>query len=143
ALGGPPAQRIAAAVLESRLGGGSRRSSFFPGNVRKVTDHPAENVVVRREDYDAGIPPEELVAWLTSRGRQVIYTPDTSVSAAPAPLLRPHLDDALRHARARGMAARRTRARSLSRATALSLTPLLAAIVGLALLGVGGGARVV
>jgi glycosyltransferase involved in cell wall biosynthesis len=140
-LGGPPAQRIAAAVLESRLGGGSRRSSFFPGNVRKVTDHPAENVVVRREDYEAGVPAEELVARLTARGRQVIYTPDTSVSAAPAPLLRPYLDEALRHARARGVAARRTRARSLSRATALSLAPLLAGIVGVALLAVGGAAR--
>jgi hypothetical protein len=56
-------------------------------------------------------------------------------------LIRPHLDDVLRHARARGFAARRTRARSLSSATALSLTPLLAALVGMALLAVGGGAR--
>jgi glycosyltransferase involved in cell wall biosynthesis len=140
-LRGPLTQRIAAAVLESRLGGGSRRSSFFPGNVRTVTDHPAENVVMRKQDYDAGVPPEELVAWLTSRGRQVIYTPDTSVSAAPAPLIRPHLVDVLGHARARGLAARRTRARSLSRATALSLAPLLAGLVGVALLAVGGAAR--
>jgi hypothetical protein len=140
-LRGPLAQRVAAAVLESRLGGGSRRSSFFPGNVRTVTDHPAENVVVRKQDYDAGVSPEELVAWLTSRGRRVIYTPDTSVSAAPAPLIRPHLDDVLRHARARGFAARTKRGRSLSLATALSLTPLLAALVGVALLAVGGGAR--
>ncbi len=140
-LRGPLAQRVASAVLESRLGGGSRRSSFFPGNVRTVTDYPAENVVVRKQDYDAGVPAEELVAWLTSRGRRVIYTPDTSVSAAPAPLIRPHLSDVLRHARARGFAARRTRARSLSRATALSLTPLLAALVGIALLAVDGRVR--
>jgi hypothetical protein len=142
-LRGPLAQRVAAAVLESRLGGGSRRSSFFPGNVRTVSDHPAENVVVRKRDYDPEVPSEELVAWLTSRGRRVIYTPDSSVSAAPAPLVRPHLDEVLRHARARGRAARRTRARSLSRATALSLAPLLAAFLGLALVAIGGEARTV
>ena len=142
-LHGPLKQRIAAAVLESRLGGGSRRSSFFPGNVRTVTEHPAENVVVRKQDYDPDVSAEELVAWLTSRGRQVIYTPDTSVSAAPAPLVRPHLDDVLRHARVRGRAARRTRARSLSRATAVSLAPLLAAVAGVVLLPVGGAARAV
>jgi len=140
-LGGPVAQRVAAAVLESRLGGGSRRSSFFPGNVRTVTDHPADNVVVRKQDFDARVPREELVGRLTARGRRVVYTPDTFVSATPAPLVRPHLDDAFRHARARGLAARRTRARSLSRATALSLAPLLAALVGLGLLVVGGAAR--
>ena len=56
-------------------------------------------------------------------------------------MIRPHLDDVVRHARARGLAARRTRARSLSRATALSLAPLLAAFVGMVLLAVGGGAR--
>ncbi len=46
---------VAAAVLESRLGGGSRRSSFFPGNVRTVGDYPAENVIVRRDDYLAAL----------------------------------------------------------------------------------------
>jgi len=140
-LRGPLAQRVAAAVLESRLGGGSRRSSFFPGNVRTVGDYPAESVVARRQDYDPDVSVDELAGLLTSRGRRVIYTPDTSISAAPAPLIRPHLDDVFRHARARGRAARRTRARSLSRATALSLTPLLAALVGVALLAVGGVAR--
>jgi hypothetical protein len=58
-------------------------------------------------------------------------------------LIRAHLDDAFRHARARGLAARRTRARSLSRATALSLAPLLAAFAGLVLLALGGAARTV
>ena len=140
-LRGPLSQRVAAAVLESRLGGGSRRSSFFPGNVRAVSDHPAENVVVRRDEFDAAIPPDELVAWLTSRGRRVIYTPDTSISAAPAPLVRPHLEDVLRHARARGSAARRTRARSVSGATGLSLVPLLAALAGVVLIALGGAAR--
>jgi glycosyltransferase involved in cell wall biosynthesis len=141
-LHGPLARRVAAAVRESRLGGGSRRSSSFPGNVRAVTDYPAEAVVVRKQDYDAEISPDELVAVLSSRGRRVIYTPDTSVSAAPAPLVRPHVSDALRHGRARGAAARETRGRSLSRATALSLAPLLAALAGIALTAFGGTARV-
>jgi hypothetical protein len=129
-------------VLESRLGGGSRRSSFFPGNVRTVFDHPAENIVVRRSDYldalAAGMDDEELVVWLSSRGRRTIYTPDTSLAAAPAPLVRPHLAGVLKHARARARAARRTHGRSLSRATALSLAPAAAAVLGAGLLLAGG-----
>jgi Glycosyl transferase family 2 len=135
--------RVAAAVLESRVGGGSRRSGYFPGNVRVVVDHPAENVVMRRADYlaaqEADVDNEELVAWLAARGRRTIYTPDASVAAAPDPLLRPHLRGTLRHARARGRAARRTHGRSLSGATARSVAPLLAAVGGAALLLVGGG----
>jgi glycosyltransferase involved in cell wall biosynthesis len=141
-LRAPLRERVAAAVLESRLGGGSRRSSFFPGNVRTVLDHPAENIVVRRSDYlaalDAGVGDEELVLWLSTQGKRTIYTPDTSLAEAPAPLFRPHLDGVLRHARARGVAARRTRGRSLSAATALSLAPAVAAIVGLGLLATSG-----
>ena len=143
----PLRTRVAAAVLESRLGGGSRRSSFFPGNVRAVIDYPAENIVVRRGDYlaavDAGVDDEELVVWLAGRGRGTIYTPDTSLAAEPAPLVGPHLRGVLRHARARGRAARRTHARSLSGSTALSLAPALAAIVGCLLLVVGGTFRTV
>jgi len=138
-------ERVAAAVLESRLGGGSRRSSFFPGNVRTLVDDPAESVVVRRADYlaasDAGVDDEQLVVWLASRGRRTIYTPDTSLAAAPAPLVRPHLDGVLRHARARATAARQTHGRSVSVATALSLAPLLGALLGLVLLIVGGPLR--
>jgi glycosyltransferase involved in cell wall biosynthesis len=141
-LRAPLRERVAAAVLESRLGGGSRRSSFFPGNVRTVFDHPAENIVVRRSDYldalAAGMDDEELVVWLSSRGRRTIYTPDTSLAAAPAPLVRPHLAGVLKHARARARAARRTHGRSLSRATALSLAPAAAAMLGAGLLLAGG-----
>jgi glycosyltransferase involved in cell wall biosynthesis len=146
-LRAPLRERVAAAVLESRLGGGSRRSSFFPGNVRVVVDDPAENIVVRRSDYldaaAAGVADEELVVWLSSRGRRTIYTPDTSLSSAPAPLFRPHLEGVLQHARARGRAARRTHGRSLSLATALSLAPAVAALAGAALLVAGGTLRTV
>jgi hypothetical protein len=140
----PLRTRVAAAVLESRLGGGSRRSSFFPGNVRIVIDHPGENIVVRRSEYlaalDAHVDDEELVVWLAGRGRRTIYTPDTSLAAEPAPLVVPHLGGVVRHARARARAARRTRGRSLSGATALSLAPAVAGVLGAALLIAGGTA---
>jgi glycosyltransferase involved in cell wall biosynthesis len=141
-LRGRLSERVAAAVRESRLGGGSRRSSFFPGNVRVVGDNSAESIVVRRGDYLAGLAErvgdDELVSWLAARGRRTIYTPDTSLAAAPAPLVRPHLAGVFRHARVRGRAARRTQGRSLSAATALSLMPAAAAIVGAAFLIAGG-----
>jgi hypothetical protein len=110
--------------------------------VRLVHDQPAESVVGRRADLaaasDAGIDNERLVAWLASRGRLTVYTPDTSLAAAPPPLIRPHLWGAFRHARARGIAAGRSGGRSLSVATALSLLPTIAALVGAILLLMGG-----
>ena len=144
-LTGALRERVAAAVLESRLGAGSRRSAHFPGNVRVVADYPADGVVVRKTDYEAavaaGVDEAELVAWLHERGRRTIYTPDTSVTAAPPPLVRPHLARTLRHGRARGAAARRTRGRSLSAATARSVGPAAAAVAGGALVLFGGAAR--
>jgi glycosyltransferase involved in cell wall biosynthesis len=134
--------RVAAAVLESRLGVGSRRAGYFPGNVRIVEDHPADSVVIRGADYSAAlgasIDREEWVAWLASRGRATVYTPDTSVSAPPPPVIGPHMVGTLRHARARGRVARRTRGRSLSRATALSLAPGAAALLGCVLVFAAG-----
>ena len=142
---GSLSRRVAAAVLESRLASGSRRSSYFPGNVRTVTDHPSGDVVIRRADYavakQEGVDDDRLVAWLAGAGRTTVYTPDASVSASPPSLVRPHLAATVAYARARGEAARRTRGASLSVASALSLTPLLAAVAGGALVAVGGGAR--
>jgi glycosyltransferase involved in cell wall biosynthesis len=137
-------ERAAAAVLESRLGGASRRSRFFPGNVRTATDEPAWSLVIRRGDLlpalAAGCEREQLVAWLAERGRQTIYTPDTSVALAPPPLWRPHVNATREHASNRGAQARRTSGGSLSAATLLSLVPLLSAVAGLVLLAVGSGA---
>jgi hypothetical protein len=136
-------ERGAAAVLESRLGGGSRRSRFFPGNVRTVNDLPADSVIVRRGDLvlasESGIGIDALVAWLAARGRQTVYTPDTSIAAPPAPLLRPHLASTYQHARRRGKAARRSRGTSVSGATTVSLVPAAAALAGLVLVLVGSG----
>jgi hypothetical protein len=138
-------ERAAAAVLESRLGGGSRRSRYFPGNVHVTEDHVADSVVVCRSDYEAaragGIGAAELVSWLSERGRRTVYTPDTLVSVAPEPLFRPHLRSVFRHAVSRGRAARRSRGGSLSSATLLSLVPAAGAAVGLAALASGDTRR--
>ena len=140
-------ERVAAAVLESRLGGGSRRSRFLPGNVRTVSDYPLDAAVVRRRDYldarEAHVEDADLVAWLAERGRRTIYTPDTSISAPPPPIVVPHVRATVRQARSRGSAARVSRGSSLSSATALSVVPLVAAVVAVGLVLVGGGARTV
>jgi glycosyltransferase involved in cell wall biosynthesis len=134
-------ERAAAAVLESRLGGGSRRSRYLPGNVRVTEDHPGDTLVVRRPDYLAatheGIETAELVGWLAERGRRTVYTPDTMISEAPDPLFGPHLGATLEHAAARGGAARRTRGASISSATTLSLVPVGGALAGVALAAAG------
>jgi glycosyltransferase involved in cell wall biosynthesis len=137
----PFRERVAAAVLESRLGGGSRRAGSFPGNVRTVTDHSAEGVVVRRQDYleslAEGVGDDRLVAWLAGRGRKTVYTPDTSISASPPPILGEHLRSTLRQARSRGGVARATRGSSMSAATAMSVAPFGLALVALGLIVVG------
>ena len=134
-------ERAAAAVLESRLGGGSRRSRYFPGNVRIVSDQPGATMIVRRADLlqatAGGVALGELVAWLATRGRRTVYTPDTSVAAAPPPLLHPHLAATYAHAKMRGAVARATRGASVSVATALSLAPAAVAVSGIVLLATG------
>ncbi len=133
-------ERAAAAVLESRLGGGSRRSAYLPGNVGITTDDAGGSLVVRRADWEravaAGVQPDGVVSWLAERGRCTVYTPDAIVAAAAEPLFGPHLRETLRRGRIRGAAARRTRGRSVSAATLLSVLPLAAGAVGVVLLAV-------
>jgi glycosyltransferase involved in cell wall biosynthesis len=136
-------ERAAAAVLESRVGGGSRRSRYFLGNVKVVSDQPADSVVIRRDDLLAALRAEvgrdRLVAWLAGRGRRTIYTPDTSTAASPPPLLRPHLRATYVHASARGVVAWRTRGASLSGSTMIALAPAACAVVGVVLLVLATG----
>jgi dolichol-phosphate mannosyltransferase len=145
-LDAPVRERAAAAVLESHLGGGSRRSRAFPGNVRETDDHPAANVVVRRADYmaalDAGVARPELVSWLAERGRRTVYAPDAMVVVSPAPVFGPHLRATFQHSTARGAAAFRTGGRSVSLATTLSLVPAGCAVAGILLVAAGSGAAV-
>jgi hypothetical protein len=137
-------ERAAAAVLESRLGAGSRRSRYFPGNVRIASDEPTDSIVIRRDDLLAAtrgaVDSDGLVAWLADRGRLTVYTPDTSVAALPPPLVRPHFEATYTHAKARGAIARRTRGRSVSFATALSFAPAAVAVTGLVLVATSSGA---
>jgi hypothetical protein len=135
-LQGTIRERAAAAVLESHLGGASRRSRHFPGNIRIVSDYPGESVVIRRSDF-SDVSRDELVASLAQRGRRTVYTPDSSVSQIPAPVFGAHLRETLRHARARGVAARRSRGGSLSVTTLLSLLPAACAVTGIVLLLLG------
>lgn len=129
-------ERAAAAILESRMGGASRRFRHLPGNIRVVTDYPAESCVVCTGDLvealDAGVGAEQLVSWLAARGRRTVYTPDASISAPPPPLFGPHLRGTHAFARARGAAARRTKGASLSSATALALAPSALGVLGAA-----------
>jgi glycosyltransferase involved in cell wall biosynthesis len=145
-LQGTTRARLAAAVLESRLGGGSRRTSNFPGNVGFIADYPADAIVARRADLlaakTAAIGGDELVGWLAAQGRHTVYTPDSSVAISPLPFVGPHLRSTFGHGASRGRAARRTRGGSLSAATGRSLAPALACLVGVAFILVGGALRV-
>jgi hypothetical protein len=144
-LGGTVRERAAAAVLESRLGAGSRRIRFSPGNLRVVSDHPAEAIVVRAEDLRRelaeGVPQELLVSRLADRGRETVYTPEAMTVVSPAPVFRPHLEAVHRYARSRGAAARVTRGRSLSGLRLVTLAPFLLALLAVPLLASGGTAR--
>jgi glycosyltransferase involved in cell wall biosynthesis len=86
--------RAAAGVVESRVGAGPGYFGYTPGNIRIVRDFPAAGIVVRRDvllDLDASVPLRDVVAAVTRRGDEVLYTPESVVVAEPAPLFRPHL----------------------------------------------------
>lgn len=135
----PLREQVAAAVLESHLGGGSRRERYLPGNLRTVSDFPADSLVVRRSALDAlgSVEPDELVTRLARRG-SVVYTPETVVVVPPPPAVRPLLRRVRRDGERRGRAARISRGRSLSASTAVAFSPAALALVGLPLLLAGG-----
>ena len=107
---GSDRELAAAAVLESPFGAGSRLIHFSPGNIRLVDDHPAETVVVRRADLveaiAAGAERARLVSWLSSNGREVVYTPEAMAVVEPAPVFREHLASVRDYARSRAAATR-------------------------------------
>ena len=130
----------AAVVQESRLGGGSLYFRFTPGNIRRVSDFPARSLVIRRDVYvDLGddIPISGICAALAERGSPALYTPETVVVVAPAPLFRPHLRPFIGHGRVRGRALRRGGPGALRGSTlvGLGLVVFVAAGVPAALLG--------
>lgn len=145
--GGPVRARAAAAIWESRLGGGSLYFRFTPGNLRFVSDFPARSIIVRRADYvavgGAEVAPEQLCERLDERGRRVLYTPETVVVAPRPPLVRPHFREVVSYARARAANVRRRGLRGLRPSTIaqLALLPVLAGAI--ALVVAGGAGRMV
>jgi glycosyltransferase involved in cell wall biosynthesis len=122
--GGPLRERSAAAVRESRLGGGSLYFRFMPGNIRYVRDFPAASYVVRRErlldlpdDMSADRVPEALV----DRGDRVIYTPEAFLVVPTEPLFRPHLARAAAYGRDRGRAFARLGIKTLRYSTVIGM----------------------
>jgi len=122
-LTGNVRSRAAAAVRESRLGGGSQWFRFLPGNIRLVREFPGENVVVRRADWIAAGRPGRLsvLEALDRLGRAVVYTPESVVVASAPPLWLRHLASVTAGGRARGRAVRTRGIRSLR---ASSLVPV-------------------
>ncbi len=141
---GPARERAAAAIAESRLGGGLRRWRFSPGNLRFVPDFPAGGIVVRKHSYiealEAGVEEERLVAWLSEHEHQVVYTPETVVVARQAPLMAPYLHGVAGHARSRGAALRRKHGRGVDAGTVLAAVQVGVLAAGLSLVILGGGA---
>lgn len=121
---GPARRRAAAAVQESRLGGGSLYFRFVPGNLRLVEDFPAPTIVVRRSAWDAlpkGTPTDEVAARLVERGGMVVYTPETVVVTPVPPLFGPHLGRVAQYGRRRGSAVRVRGPRALRASTVIGL----------------------
>ena len=117
-------ERAAAAIVESRLGGGSLYFRFTPGNLRYVRDYPARSLVVRREPFlalDRLDRLDDLVAALSAQGDEVLYTPETVLVAPPPPLFVPHLDWSWDYGRRRSRDVRRYGLRALRSTTLLPL----------------------
>jgi len=99
--------RAAAAVRESRIGGGSLYFRYLPGNIRYVRDFPTASYVVRRSRL-LEVPPQleadRVPEALVEQGDLVIYTPEAFLLEAPDPLFRPHLERTFAYGLHRGSA---------------------------------------
>ena len=109
--------RAAAAIVESRLGGGSLYFRFTPGNLRYVDDFPARASSCARTGYldlgsavrtrrPAGAGSATQAAACSTRRRR-------SSSASAPPLFGPHLRQTLAYGRGRGRQVRRRGVRAL------------------------------
>ncbi len=134
--GGSVRERAAAAVWESRLGGGSLYFRYTPGNLRFVRDFPATNVIVRRKEYLAVAAGSEadVCESVTKVGKHVVYTPETVIVAPRPPLFAPHIRSVEAYAQARAQAVRRLGWRGLRPSTLalLALVPALGVSITLA-----------
>jgi hypothetical protein len=143
---GSARERAAAAVAESRLGGGSHHFRFTPGNLRFVRQFPMASVVVQKSDL-LGLDPESLhphrlCAALNDRGRKVLYTPETVVVTPQPPLFGPHLQRVKAAGRARGEAIRKLGRQGITAASVPPVALLAFFLFGWPLLLAGGAWRV-
>jgi glycosyltransferase involved in cell wall biosynthesis len=138
-------QQSAAAVAESRLGGGSHHFRFTPGNLRFVGQFPTASVVVQKSDLLAldleSLHPHRLCAALNDRGRKVLYTPETVLVTPEPPLFRPHLERVKAAGRARGEAIRNLGRRGITLASVPPVALLIFLVFGWLLLILGGAWR--
>lgn len=119
AVGGPgltPPQsswpeRVGGAVYESPAGSAVLRHRFVPGRPREVDDHPAFNLLVRRDALEAvqgwrstfyGGEDTLLCARLVEAGHSVTYTPDVRVFHHRRPIVAAHLRQVANVGRHRG-----------------------------------------
>ncbi len=142
---GPLRERAAAALQESFIGGGSHYFRFTPGNLRFVKQFPGANLVARRayclELPDADLHPDRICAALASRGRFVLYTPETVVVAPRPQLFRPHLAMVEAQGVARGHVVRQRGLRGLTPSSLPPLALLSFTVLGWPLLLAGGDWR--
>lgn len=106
-------ERGAAAVCESRLGGGALYFRHTPGNLRFVSDFPDETIVVRRDRFLAlgDVALGDVCCRLVGSGNTVVYTPDTVLADRPEPLFGPRFRQAAAYGVRRGQHVRHGSAR--------------------------------
>ena len=99
-------ERAAAAVLESRLGGGSRRSAYHAratsGLVERLSRPAASSSGARtaeRAVASAGSRPTGSCAWLAERGRRDRLHAGRDRGRGGRPLFGPHLRETMRRGR--------------------------------------------
>ncbi len=138
-LTGSIRERAAAAVRESRLGGGSRYLRYIPGKIGFVREFPGTSVVVRRDALlELGdCHRDEICERLDANGSRVIYTPESFVVAPVRPLWRPHLDTVRLGGAARAAAVQRNGLRSLHLTTVAPLALALWIVPGAVLVVAG------
>jgi hypothetical protein len=133
-------ERGAAAVCESRFGGGALYFRHTPGNLRLVNDFPDETIVVSRDRFlELGdVELDDVCRRLVAAGSTVVYTPDTVLADRPAPLYGPRFREAASYGIRRG---RHVRARSGVHVRPTTLLPvaLLLFLVAAPAAFLGGG----
>jgi glycosyltransferase involved in cell wall biosynthesis len=140
--GGTVRTRAAAAIAESRLGGGSLYFRYTPGNLRYVDDFPGTSVVVDRNEYlELGeVALDDLPLRLSDRGAQVLYTPETVITSPTPPLFAPYLRRMLAYGRRRGRQVRMRGPRVLRPSTLLPVALAIFVLACPVALLVGGAA---